>query len=112
MMDVGNLFAVAALPALAVIFLTALFGLNDVRSHPIRHLASRAGLIEFGLGLSFFAMFIGSLLMISGVLLGGNLYTWRGCLLMWGIAGAFAFVGIFAPWRRWIRTLADRQAPA
>lgn len=102
----------AALPALAVVWMTAIFGLNDVRSHPVRHLLSRAGVIEFGLGLSFFAMFVGSWLMITAILMGASIYTWRGVLLMWGIAGVFSFVGVFAPWRRWIRTLAERSQDA
>lgn len=102
------LYSLATLPALAVIWLTAIFGLNDVRSHSPAHLLSRAGVIEFGLGAAFFAMFIGSWMMITGVLMGASLYTWRGCLLMWGIAGVFAFVGTFAPWRLWIMNLSAR----
>lgn len=112
MLGVVNLWSLASLPAILVIWLTAVFGLNDVRAMPWRHVLSRAGLIEFGLGCAFFAMFVGSWLMLSAIAMGASLYTWRGALLMWGIAGVFTFVGTFAPWRIWIRTLSERQATA
>lgn len=108
MLGVPALWSYLTVPALSVIWTTALFGLNDVRAQPMRHICTRAGIAEFGLGLSFFLMFVFSTLMLIACALGALLYTWRGTGLMWGIAGVFAFVGIFAPWRIWIRTLTVR----
>ena len=103
------LWSYLTVPALSVIWTTALFGLNDVRAQPMANICTRAGIAEFGLGLSFFLMFVFSTLMLIACLMGAQLYTWRGAGLMWGIAGVFAFVGLFAPWRLWIRTLAVRS---
>jgi len=106
---IAALWSYVTIPALAVIWTTALFGLNDVRAQPMANVCTPAGLAEFGLGLAFFLVFVFSALMLIACALGAQLYTWRGAALMWGIAGVFAFVGLFAPWRMWIRTLAVRR---
>lgn len=102
-----NLWSVVASPALAAIWLTALFGLNAVRPPTLQRALTWPGAIDFFLGLSFLAMTFGSFMMLMAVSIGANIYSWRGCLLMWGIAGAFVFAGRFAPWRRFIRRMAD-----
>jgi len=104
------LWSLAAVPALVVIFLTALFGLNDVQIRQIRQLARGQGVLELALGASFALMASMSFLMGAACLMGANLYTWRGCLLMWGIAGVFGLVGRFAPWRNWIQRIAAAEA--
>lgn len=108
----SNFWSLLALPALAVVLLTAVFGLNDLRPSTLRRIWSRAGAIELCLGLSLLAMALGSFMMLMAVLYGAHLYTWRGCLLMWGVAGVFALVGRFAPWRRWVQRIAAGNVPA
>jgi len=107
-----SLWSLATVPALVVIFLTALFGLNDVRIRQLRLLAHGQGLVELCLGLSFVLMASMSFVMGAACVMGANIYTWRGCLLMWGIAGVFGLVGRFAPWRNWIQRLAAAEAAA
>ena len=107
-----HFWSVAAVPALLVVFLTALFGLNDVRIRELRVLARGEGLVELGLGASFVLMGWMSFTLGMACLLGANLYSWRGCLLMWGIAGAFGLVGKFAPWRNWIRRIGSAELSA
>lgn len=108
----SNAWSLLALPALSVVWLTAMFGLNDVRPYSMRRVLTRAGLVDLGLGLSFLATAMGSFMMLTAVLYGAHIYTWRGCLLMWGIAGVFALVGRFAPWRRWVRRISEVVTPA
>lgn len=105
-----NLWSILALPALVIVWMTALSGLNDIRPHSLRNSGYVAALMETGLGLSFLAMGMGSTLMLIGTAAGANIYTWRGCVLMWGVAGVFFFIGKFAPWRRWIRRMADMES--
>lgn len=104
-----NIWSLLAIPALVPICVTSMFGLNDVRSPFDRAMLKVSGIIEFFIGLSFFATFVGSFLMLVAVVLGANIYTWRGTLLMWGIAGVFVFAGKFAPWKRFIRRLIDME---
>ncbi|MCD9005212.1 holin [Luteimonas sp. XNQY3] len=106
----SNAWSILALPALSVVWLTAMFGLNDVRPYSLRRVVSWAGAVDFGLGLSFLAMALGSFMMLAAVIFGAHIYTWRGCLLMWGVAGVFGLVGKFAPWRRWIRRLSQMES--
>lgn len=105
-----SLWSLLAVPPLVIIFLTALFGLNDVQVRQIHQLASGKGLVELTLGASFALMAWMSFTMGTACLLGAHLYTWRGCLLMWGIAGVFGLVGRFAPWRNWIQRIAAVEA--
>jgi len=64
-------------------------------------------MVELALGGGYFSTVVGSFLMLVAVCFGGNIYTWRGTLLMCGIAVIFAFAGKFAPWRRFIRRVVD-----
>lgn len=107
-----SLWSLAAVPALIVIFLTALYGLNDVQIRKLRQLARGQGLVELALGASFALMASMSFLMMAACLMGADLYTWRGTFLMWGIAGVFGLVGRFAPWRNWIQRIAAAEADA
>ena len=92
-----------AAPPLLVILLTALFGLNDARLDTSRATSSRAWKGELALGVSHLVMLVGSGLMLTAIVLGASIYTWRGCIMVWGVAGVFFFVGKFHPWRRWLR---------
>ncbi len=105
----SNIWSLLAIPALVSIWVTSMFGLNDVRSPFDKAMLKVSGIIEFLIGLSFFATFVGSFLMLVAVVLGANIYTWRGTLLMCGIAGVFVFAGKFAPWKRFIRRLVDME---
>ncbi|AMW36190.1 holin [Xanthomonas phage XAJ2] len=104
-----DMWSILATPPLSVIFITAIFGLNDVGLHPFQKLIRGNGIFEMLLGVSFLVMAWGSFMMLSAVLFGASIYTWRGCTLMWGIGGALFFAGKFAPWRIWIRRLANLE---
>jgi hypothetical protein len=107
-----SLWSVLAVPALVVIFLTALFGLNDVHVRDIRKLGKRGGMVEMALGASFLVTALMTFTIGAACVLGANVYTWRGCLLMYGISGIFGLVGRFAPWRNWIRRIAEVEVEA
>lgn len=96
-------WSMLSVPALAVIFLTAVAGLNDVQVRDLRALPRRGALIEVLLGVSFLATAWISFNIAAVCLLGGNVPSWRGCVLMWSIAGIFGTFGTFAPWRRWLQ---------
>ena len=98
-----SLWSMLSVPALAVIFLTAVAGLNDVQVRDLRALPRRGALIEVLLGVSFLATAWISFNIAAVCLLGGNVLSWRGCALMWSIAGIFGTFGTFAPWRRWLQ---------
>jgi hypothetical protein len=100
-----NLWSLLTTPSLFAVWLTALFGLNAVRPPTLRQALTWPGAVDFCLGASFLVMTYGSFQMLMAVALGGNIYTWRGCLLMWGVAGAFVFAGHYHPWRRFIRRM-------
>ncbi|HEY0201132.1 MAG TPA: hypothetical protein VGC24_05520 [Burkholderiaceae bacterium] len=106
------LWSLAAVPALIVVFATALFGLNDVQIREAARLVRGRGWIELGLGASFVLMAWMSFTIGAACLLGASVYTWRGCLLMWGVAGVFGLVGRFAPWRNWIKRIAESDGAA
>lgn len=97
----------AAVPPLIGVWVTAFYGLGDMRPPHVRQMATWAGWIGFALGLSYLLTTFLSFMMAMGVIAGGNIYTWRGALLMWGIFGIYCFAGRHAPWRRFIRRMAD-----
>ncbi|PZP58288.1 holin [Pseudoxanthomonas winnipegensis] len=96
-------WSLLAVPALAVIFVTAVAGLNDVQIRDLRTLPRRGAIIELVLGICFLVTALASLNIAVVCLLGGNVLSWRGCVLMWSIAGIFGTFGTFAPWRRWLQ---------
>lgn len=98
-----------AVPPLVGIWATGFFGLGDVRPPQVRQMTTWSGWIGFFLGLSYLMTTFLSFMMASGVVAGGNIYTWRGALLMWSIFGIYLFAGRFAPWRRIIRRVADLE---
>ncbi|MFC4729107.1 holin [Coralloluteibacterium thermophilus] len=102
-----DFWSVLAVPPLALIFLTAIFGLNEVRIRSWRDLRAGRGWVELLLGSAFTAMASMSFMLGAAVLYGASLYTWRGCLLMWSIAAVFLTFGAFAPWRHWFRRMAE-----
>ena len=109
-LGVPALYSYLSIPGLAVMWLTALFGLNDVRAQRVGVVLTRAGMIEFMLGLFFFALLMSTSMMIVACLSGLPMHTWRFTLLVTSVAGVFAFVGVFAPWRRWLQSLSIRAA--
>lgn len=104
---VPNLWSLAAIPALAGIWLTAFFALNSVRPPTLRAALTWPGALDFFQGLSSLTVTLISFTMLMAVCVGANIYTWRGCMLMWGIWGMFAFAGHFQPWRRFLRRVAS-----
>lgn len=110
MVGIPALYAYATIPALCVLWLTALFGLNDVRAQPWRKTLTWAGIIEFMLGLFFFGLLVSSTHMLIACIAGLPVLSYRGFSIITSCAGVFAFVGVFAPWRRWLQTLAVRAA--
>ncbi|WP_337054005.1 holin [Pseudoxanthomonas sp. USHLN014] len=98
-----SLWSLLSVPALTVIFVTAVAGINDVQVRDLRSLPRRGAIIEMVLGVCFLATALISLNIAAVCLLGGNVLSWRGCVLMWSIAGIFGTFGTFAPWRRWLR---------
>ena len=109
-LGIPALYSYLSIPALFVMWLTALFGLNDVRAQPVAVVLTRAGMIEFVLGVFFFGMLLSTSMMIAACLSGLPMHTWRFTLLVTSVAGVFTFVGVFAPWRRWLRSLSVRAA--
>ena len=114
-MDAKTASLLTLLPLL-IIAITALYGMNDVRTHRLRHLVSPQGYVETALGLSFLATFSGAGLMIFGIIgglaTGVGLYSWLGLVFTTGIAGVFLFAAVFMPWKQWVRSLPDRRAAA
>jgi hypothetical protein len=106
---VPNLWSLLAIPALAGIWLTAFFGLNAVRPPTLREALTWPGAIDFFQGLSSLTVTLISFTMLLAVTLGANIYTWRGCVLMWGIWGMFAFAGHFQPWKRFLRRVVSLE---
>jgi len=103
----NDIWSYATIPALSVIWLTAFFGLNAVRPPNWRGLLTWPGAVDFGLGLGFLSMTASSFMMLLACIMGANIYTWRGALLMWSIATVFALAGKFYPWRRIFRRTTD-----
>lgn len=106
------LFSLATVPAFIIIFLTALFGLNDVQLRHVSTIGKRRFLVELALGVSFLVTAWTTFMIAAASLLGGNVMSWRGCLMCWGIAGIFGLVGKFAPWRYWLKRVVDDHVPA
>ncbi|WHB31181.1 holin [Xanthomonas phage NEB7] len=104
-----HVWSLVAIPALAGIWLTALFGLNAVRSPTLREALTWPGAIDFFQGLSHLIVTFISFMMLMAAAFGGNIYTWRGSALMWGIWGMFVFVGHYQPWRRFIRRVVSME---
>ncbi len=103
----SNIWSFATIPALGIIWLTAFFGLNSVRPPTWRAALTWPGAIDFGLGLGFLTMTAFSFMMLLACVMGANIYTWRGAMLMWSIATVFALAGKFYPWSRIFRRTTD-----
>lgn len=103
----SNFWSLMSLPFLAPIFITAMFSLNDARPPLNRGLFRWIGVLEVLIGGSWLLTFVGSGSMIAAIVSGGNIYTWRGTMLMAGLAGVFVFGSRYAPWKRFIRRVVD-----
>lgn len=96
-------YTVLTIIPLAVIVVTALFGLADVRPvlHAIRHDTATFDMI---LGAFFICMGLGGGFLCMSVMSGSHTVTLAGLLLLYGIAGVFFMIGHYAPWRLWIKS--------
>lgn len=97
-----NLLAFTSIPPLAVILITALFGLADVRplTQSLRGMGQTFDII---LGACFMLMGIGSTFLVLALLTGTHDIKWPGVTLLYGIAGVFFMIGHYAPWRKWVK---------
>lgn len=105
----SNVWSVVTIPALSAIWLTAFYGLSAIRPPTIKAAVTWPGMVNVLLGIAFLAMTAGSFMMLLACVMGANIYTWRGSLLMWGVAMVFVVAGKFSPWRRFIRRTVDMQ---
>ncbi|QYC96696.1 holin [Stenotrophomonas phage BUCT627] len=97
-----TILSLASLPSLAVILITALFGLADVR--PItQSLRGYGKTFDIILGACFMLMGIGSTFLTLSLLSGAHDIKWSGVTLLYGIAGVFFMIGHYAPWRKWVK---------
>ncbi len=105
----SNVWSVLTIPALFAIWVTAFFGLNAARPPNLKAAMTWPGAIDFGVGIGFLAMTASSFMMLLACVMGANIYTWRGSLLMWSIAVIFVLAGKFSPWHRIFRRKIDLE---
>lgn len=97
-----SFLALASLPPLVAIIITALFGLADVR--PITNSIQGQGkTFDAVLGLCFFLMAVGAVFLGLSILAGTHPIKWSGVTLLYGVAGTFVMIGHYAPWRLWVQ---------
>lgn len=97
-----SLLTVLALVPLAIIALTGLFGLADLK--PISHsMREGSSAFEILLGLSLLLMALSAVFLALSLMGGTHALKWPGVGLLYGIAGVFLMIGHYAPWRKWIK---------
>lgn len=100
-MHLSVLTFLAMIP-LAVIALTGMFGLADLK--PISHsMREGSSTFEILLGVSLLLMSLSAIFLALSLLGGKEPLTWPGLGLLCGAAGVFLMIGHYAPWRKWIK---------